>query len=65
MNYTVTSGNFAQPEGTVLSEEQLGTCNIAALLAGGHLTLNDMPEAPADASDEGTSPPPPEEQDRP
>ena len=47
MNYTVTSGNFAQPEGTVLSEEQLGTCNIAALLAGGHLTLNDMPEAPA------------------
>lgn len=37
LNYTVTSANFAQPKGTVLSEEQLGTCNIAALVQGGHL----------------------------
>jgi hypothetical protein len=45
LKYTVTSDNFTAPRGTVLTEEQLGGCNISALLEGGH--LRDKPEAPA------------------
>lgn len=69
MSYTVISDNFSSPKGTVLSEEELGTCNIAALLGvhlkvsgGGPEKVGSMPE-PAksvvatpekDASTDGT-----------
>ena len=45
MTYTVTSDNFAQPRGTTVTEAELEGCNIAALVAGGHLTpTGDQPD---------------------
>jgi hypothetical protein len=38
-SYTVTSASFAKPLGTVLSDDDLAGCNIAALVEGGHLEL--------------------------
>jgi hypothetical protein len=50
MNYTVTSDNFAPgKKGQVLTEKELGTCNIAALVAAGHLA--EKPEPPAKTYD--------------
>ena len=38
MSWKVVSGRLPWPAGTVLSEGQLAGCNIAALVAGNHLT---------------------------
>lgn len=57
MNYTVISDSFNAPKGTVLSEEELGTCNIAALI-GPHLSVTVSPESPAKKeSPDGEDPP--------
>lgn len=38
MAYIVTSPRFVTPEGSTVTEDQLAGCNIAALVAAGHLT---------------------------
>ncbi|MCU1494807.1 MAG: hypothetical protein JWO62_2571 [Acidimicrobiaceae bacterium] len=62
MTYIVLSDNFVGgPKGTVLADDQLGGCDVPALVEGGHLALQEappaagMPTAPAAPA----APPPP------
>lgn len=46
-SYTVATDNFAPaPLGATVTDEELGGCNVEALLAGGTLVPADAPAAP-------------------
>lgn len=45
--YVVTSDNFALPQGSEVTGDQLAGCDVAALVEGGHLVPVDSPKEQA------------------